>query len=133
MIQCTTYFSEDDKPVGAVENKMDQRTYIIKLNDVSTAEANVFASELRDTLLNAAPEANVSQRRDNPLTQDFGTTLVLLLGTSSLTAIAKAIGNWLQLHNSVSLTIEDAERKIIAQNITRKELYQLTELFLTKK
>lgn len=111
---------------------MDHATYIIKFDGVSTAEANRYASELRNALLDAAPGSNVDQKRDNLHTQDFGSILVLVLGTSSVTAIAKAVGNWLQLRNT-SLTIEIPEKKIIVTNITGKDAVKLTEIFLDKK
>ncbi len=107
--------------------------YIIKFDGVSTAEANRYASELRNALLDATPDIRVDQKRDDRSTQDFGSILVLILGTSSVTTIAKALGNWLQLRSSASLTIETPERKIIATNITSQDAARLTELLLTKK
>ncbi len=111
---------------------MDQQTYIIKFEDISAAEANRYASELRDKLLDATPDIQVDQRRDDSRTQDFGATLVLILGTPAVIAIAKAIGNWLQLRNSASLTIEK-DGQVIAKNIKSKDAARLAELFLTKK
>lgn len=112
---------------------MDQSIYIIKFGGVSTAEANQFASELRNALLDATPDIRVDQKRNDNTTQDFGSVLVLILGTSSVTAIARALGNWLQLRSSASLTIKSSERKIIATNITSKDAAKLIELLVTKE
>jgi hypothetical protein len=112
---------------------MDQVTYTIKFDGVHSAEANRFASELRNFLLDATSDVKVDQKRDDSQTQDFGSTLVLILGTSSVTIIARAIGNWLQLRNSASLTIETSDKKIIATNITSKDAANLTEIFLANK
>lgn len=109
---------------------MDQQTYIIKFNDATTAEANRYANELRNFLLDSTSDIKVDQRRDDSRTQDFGSILVLVLGTSSVNLIAKAIGNWLQLRNQASLTIATSEKKVIAKNLTSKDAARLTELFL---
>jgi hypothetical protein len=112
--------------------EVDQSKYIIKFETVSKAEANRYASELRDMLLDATPDLRVDQRRDDTRTQDFGATLVVVLGTPSVLAAIKAIDNWLKLRNSASLTIEK-DGQIIAQNLTSKDAAKLAELFLTKK
>ncbi len=112
---------------------MNQQAYVIKFTSVSVADANRYARELRDTLLDAAPDIQVERRRGDPRTQDFGATLVLILGTSSVTAIAKAIGDWLKLRNSASLTVETPEGHMLVQNITSKDAAKLAELLMPKK
>lgn len=111
---------------------MEQQVYVIRFNGATAAEADRYAQELRDTLLDATPNAKVDRRQDTPHTQDLGTTLVLILGTPAVTAIAVALGNWLKLRNSASITIEKDER-VIAKNITSKDAARLAELFLAKK
>jgi hypothetical protein len=110
---------------------VDQQTYTIKFNNSSVADANRYASELRNMLLDATPDVEVDQRRDDLRTQDFGATLVLVLGTPAVIAIAKAIGDWLKLRQSASLTIEQ-DGHVIAQNLTSKDALKLAEL-LSKK
>jgi hypothetical protein len=112
---------------------MEEKTYIIRFNDISLADANRYAEELRNTLLDASRSVKVNRRREDPNTQDFGATLVLILGAPAVVAAAKALGNWLQLRNSASVTLEDADGKIIAKNITGKDAAKLTELFIDKK
>ncbi len=112
---------------------MNQQTYIVKFTGVSVADANRYASELRDTLLEADPDIEVERRRDDLRTQDFGATLVLILGTTSATAIAKAIGDWLKLRNSASLQFETPEGKVLVQNITSKDAAKLAEFLVPKK
>jgi hypothetical protein len=87
---------------------MDEQTYIITFDTASAADANRYAEELRQALLDASPDVQVHRRRDDPRTQDFGTTLVLLLGTPATAAIVTAIGNWLALRNRASITSKKA-------------------------
>ena len=42
---------------------MDQQTYIIKFDDVTAAQASLYANELGNKLLNAAPEIDIEHRR----------------------------------------------------------------------
>jgi hypothetical protein len=112
---------------------VDRQTYIITFDDVSAADANRYAEELREVLLDASPDVQVQRRRDDPHTQDFGATLVLLLGTPAVAAVATAIGNWLALRNRASLTLKRADEQIVVQNITSKKAAELVQLLLNKQ
>jgi hypothetical protein len=111
---------------------MDQRTYLITFDAVSSADANRYAEELRQFLLDASPDIEVHRRRDDLHTQDFGATLVLILGTPAVAAVVTAIGNWLQLRNA-SLTFETPEKRVVVQNITSKKAAELAERLLFEK
>jgi hypothetical protein len=128
LLKC--YLIYQSKKMG---KDMNQQVYIIKFTDVSLAEANRYASELRDTILDSAPDIQVERRREDNRTQDFGATLVLILGTSSVTVLAKAIGDWLKLRNSASLKVETPEGHILVKNITSKEAAKLAELLVSKE
>ena len=111
---------------------MDEQTYIITFDTDSAADASLYAEELRQALLDASPNVQVHRRRDDPHTQDFGATLVLLLGTPAAGAIVTAIGNWLARRNRASLTIKRADEQIVVQNITSKKAGELAQLLLNK-
>lgn len=112
---------------------MNQQSYIITFDDVSPADANRYADELRNALLDTTPDITVQRRRDDPRTQDFGATLVLVLGTPAVVTVAKTIADWLKLRASASLTIETPEKRIVVQNITSKNAAQLAERLLSQK
>jgi hypothetical protein len=99
---------------------------------VSAADANRYAEELRQALLDASPDVQVHRKRDDPRTQDFGATLVLLVGTPAAAAIVTAIGNWLTLRNRASITVKRADEQIVVQNITSKKAGELAQLLLSK-
>jgi hypothetical protein len=110
---------------------MDQQTYIIRFDEISEADANRYAIELRNMILDASPDVEVERRRDNPSTLDFGATLVLILGTPTATAItsaiAQAIGNWLLRHRG-DITIERENGKITKISGTNLPTNQQLEL-----
>lgn len=109
---------------------MNHPIYIITFDNGSVADANGWASELKEYLLDATSDVKVEQKRDNPYSQDFGTTLVLILGTSAVTAVATALGNWLKLHRQVGITIKTPQGEIVATNLTNKDALKLAELLL---
>jgi hypothetical protein len=111
---------------------VDKQTYLITFDDASAADANRYAEELRQALLDASPDVEVHRRREDPQTQDFGATLMLLLATPAVGAIVTAIGNWLAARNRASLTIKRADGEIVVQNITSAKAAELAHLLLSK-
>lgn len=112
---------------------MDQQTYIINFDNVSGREAQIYAEELRQMLLDTSPDISVDRRRDDPRTQDAGSTLVLILGAPAVVAIARAVGNWLTLRRQAGITIKTDAGEIVATNLTSKDALTLAELLLAKK
>lgn len=111
---------------------MSEQTYLLSFEGTSEAEANRYAEELREVLLDASAEIAVQRQRENPLAQDFGASLVLILGAPAVVAAVRAIDNWLQKRRSATLTIVTAEHKVVAENLTNKDAAQLLQLFLTQ-
>ncbi|EFH88856.1 effector-associated constant component EACC1 [Ktedonobacter racemifer] len=109
---------------------MDQYTYLITFDDISSADANQYAQELREFVLDAVPDANVQRKRSDLRTQDWGTILEIVLGSASVVSLAQAVGNWLQRRQSVSLTFKRPEGDVIVQNVNNKTVLKLTELLL---
>lgn len=113
---------------------MDQQSYRITFHDVSLADANRYADELQEVLLDASPDVRVERKRENASAQDFGATVVLILGTPAVIAIARAISNWLALHRgTIHIEKENGEiTKVTATNLTNEAQLKVLE-FLTKK
>ena len=111
---------------------MDKQTYILTFDTAGAADANRYAEELKQALLNASPDLQVHRRRDDPHTQDFGGTLVLLIGTPAAAAAVTALGNWLARRSRASITIKRGDDKIVVQNITSKTAGELARLLLNK-
>jgi hypothetical protein len=111
---------------------MNEQTYLISFEGVSEAVTNRYAEELREALLDATSEIHVQRQRENPLAQDLGASLALIMGTPAFVAVVQAIGNWLLKRRSASLTIVTAEKKIVAENLTNKDAAHLLQLFLTQ-
>lgn len=104
---------------------MDQQTYMVTFEGVSPAEAQRYAEELRNALLDATPDITVHRSRESSLTQDFGASLILILGTPAVVAVVKAVADWLTLRHRASLTLKTADGELMVQNITSKNAAEL--------
>ncbi len=112
---------------------MRQCVYAITFDRISSAESNRYAEELRNTLLDAAPDIEVTRKREDHRTQDLGTILIAVLGTSTVTVFARALGDWLKLRHSVGVTIKTDKGKIIGTNLTGKDALKLAELLRSEQ
>jgi hypothetical protein len=106
-------------------------TYRIRFDNVSVADAATKAAQLRETLLQTGADLTARLEKHDSTTQDFGTTLVLVLGTPAALAIAKGIANYLSRDRG-SITIEDGG-KVIATGLTGKDAARIAEAFARKK
>jgi histidyl-tRNA synthetase len=111
---------------------MNEYTYLITFDDASPADANQYTDELRNAILDATPDIMVRRKRSDSHAQDFGATLILILGTPAAAAVVTAIGNWLKLRQSASITWKTENEQILVQNITSRDAVQLAQLLLTK-
>lgn len=67
--------------------------------------AQVMAGELSEFLAAEVPEARVSRHREDPLAMDFGATLAIVLGSSSVTALATGLAAWLRRRQDARLQL----------------------------
>jgi hypothetical protein len=70
---------------------MDKQEIVLRFEGLTSAEAGVEAQGLREMLADASPDVDVTLRRERAESMDMGATLVLLLGTPAVIAVAKGI------------------------------------------
>ena len=113
-----------------------QPTYRITFLNTSPDEANQKAVELADWLKDAVHQANLLEakpERTEKDSQDFGATLVLVLGTAAATAVAKGIQSWLASRTGTSIEITDAHSGIVATNIDAKSAAEIVKAWSERK
>jgi hypothetical protein len=113
--------------------EMDQQKYIITFKGVSLSDEQHYAEELQEALLDATPDITVQRRRADPLTQDFGTTLILILGAPSVVAVVNAVRDWLIRRNSASLTFKTDDRELTVHGISSKNAAELAQFLVGKR
>ena len=98
----------------------------LSFEGVSKAEANVMAADLSDFLRERADiDSKVS--REDPRTQDFGATIILILSASSVKVIAGAIGTWMQRHREAEARLRISDISLDLSNVDTKTVTLLVE------
>ncbi len=105
---------------------IDTNTFRIRFEDVSVAEAGIKAAQLRQDLLDISSDVQVDIEREDPSTQDFGTTLALVLGAPAAVAIAKGIADYLRRAHG-KIQIETAQGIVIAEGISGDDAARIVE------
>ncbi len=75
---------------------MSERTIEIRFPGTTADEGNRLAAELQNELWALGEGVEMRRKRENEQAQDFGATLVLILGTTAVTAIARGIEAWIR-------------------------------------
>lgn len=68
----------------------------VRFPEFDLGEASQLAQSLREELLDEVAGASAEIRKDDPTNQDFGATLVLMLGTPAIVALATGIATWIR-------------------------------------
>jgi hypothetical protein len=110
----------------------DQLHYLLTFENCSPNEARSAAEDLEITLFQEIPNILIHWESGDPNTQDVGSILAIvlsILGTPVAVVFANTLSDWLKRRKDVTLTVRNAEREIILQNITYKEADQLIDRF----
>jgi hypothetical protein len=106
--------------------------FIISFPGASPAEANRLASGLATAVRETDREVKVEQRRDQPDTQDCGATLAIILGTASVTAIARGVEAWLARHSGAKIQI-NKDGSVVASNLDSRDAARIAEAFKPRR
>lgn len=107
---------------------MDKKTYLIEIEGNESANISQYAGELKNTLLGASSEVEVEQNRADNEAQDFGSILVLILGTPEAVVLARAFRDWLNRRDGVKIHIKTPEREVLLENVTARDASKILEL-----
>ena len=112
---------------------MDEQRYVIEFPDTASADAARYASELRQALLDADRDIQVERKRADEQAQDFGATLILVLGTPAIISAVRALGDWLKLRNSAKITIKTRDGEVVAENVSGRDARAILSQALAPK
>jgi hypothetical protein len=111
---------------------MDKAGIAIHFPDVTPDLGNVYAEDLRASLEESLKAGGrLERRRTSSESQDFGATLVLILGTSAVTAIAQGIRTWLARNSGVSIDIVVRGKVFRARNLDSQGVQELARVLAT--
>jgi hypothetical protein len=111
---------------------MADNTFVITFPGETADVGNSYADELMQELLEADPTVRVEKRRDNLNAQDFGATLVLILGTGAVTALAKGLSNWIARNSGARITIQTPDGTVVADHLDSKDTQQIVSSVFTR-
>jgi hypothetical protein len=111
---------------------MSESPFVITFPGASTAEANRYAAALATTLREVDEDLKVEQQRDRADTQDFGATVAIILGTASVTALAKGVAAWLARNSGAKIAIS-ADGGVVASNLDSADAARIAEAFSRRK
>lgn len=111
--------------------RVEDSRFRLTFPGASTADANRYAADLAGELRQVDEELTVEQARERADTQDFGATLILILGTASVTAIAKGISAWMARHSGAEIHI-DADG-VQGKNLDSRDAARIAEAFYGRK
>ena len=98
--------------------KPDESDVLISFPETDSASANELAAELAESLVEDTPSLSVTRFREDPLTQDFGATLVIILGSTAVTALAKGVAKWLARRQDARLHLKRTAKNGEVREIT---------------
>jgi len=108
---------------------MPSDVLVISFADASTAEGNRLASTLAETLRDIDPSIVVDRQRECSDTQDFGASLVVMLGTAAATALARGIAAWLVRNSGARIEIRRKGKLVlVATHLDSKDIPRIAEV-----
>ncbi|HEY1984793.1 MAG TPA: hypothetical protein VGG85_05260 [Terracidiphilus sp.] len=105
----------------------DSSPFVISFPGSSAAEANRLADDLVRAIRKTDRHVTAERRRDRSDTLDGGTTLAIILGTASVTAIARGIEAWLARQGTRIQINKDGT--VIATNLDSRDAARIAEAF----
>jgi hypothetical protein len=107
---------------------MTTDSFVISFPGASKDTANKYAQSLADELsCNVIGLERVEPTRENDETQDFGATLVLVLGTAAATAVAKGVQKWLARTGTTAELLKDGSVRL--SNLESKDVAEIAKAF----
>jgi hypothetical protein len=100
---------------------MSDNQVTVSFAGMSKGPAGVLAADL-ESFLHENTEIETELRRDDVAAQDFGATLVLILGTASVKAVAKALGLWVQRHREAQGRLKIGDIEVEVANVDTETL-----------
>jgi hypothetical protein len=110
-------------------------TFLIRFENCSERDANVFAEQLLKQLTQVKTEGmEIKRQRENDDSQDPGTILAVILGATATVEIAKGIAEgiaaWLRSRNRASISITTKDGKREAKNLNSAHVAQIAEILM---
>jgi hypothetical protein len=110
-----------------------ETTYQIRFEDIAIADAGQHAKQLRLDLRDRFPDLTTSVVREDPSNQDFGTTLVLILGAPAAVVLAKGLASGISAYLAAHhCTITISSDKVVARGLKSEDAAKIAEILSSR-
>ena len=97
---------------------MPDQTVTCSFPDVESGDANILAEDFADSIIEDVSDASIRRVRDDELSQDFGASLVLILGTPAVLALASGVSKWLARRSEARIQLRRVDAKGKEREVT---------------
>jgi hypothetical protein len=104
-----------------------EQTVLLSFDGADLADGNRYANNLRGFLLDLGTDVRVEKHSEMPDSQDFGSTLVLVLGTTAISTLAHGIAVWLQRNAGARIKLRTAKGELVAEGLDSKDVPRIVE------
>ena len=108
---------------------MSNNEYMLTLSfaNATPDEGTRYARDLKDFLTDLDPRVRAEQQSERPDAQDLGATVVLVLGTTAVSALARGIATWLQRNSGARITIKNSQGELVAEGMDSKDVARIVQ------
>jgi hypothetical protein len=110
---------------------MGNEKFELSFQDCAESEATVLAQGLEEHLREAKLNVQVELKKGRSGTQDFGSTLVLILGTPVAIALAQGVAAFLLRNSGARIRIARSG-EVIAENLNSEDAAKIAEVLSRK-
>src|SRR6266478_4662981 len=99
-----------------------ERMAVLTFAGTEAAAGNRYANGLRDFILDLGTDVRVEKHRESVDSQEFGSTLVLVLGTTAISTLAYGVAAWLSRNAGARITVRTAKGEVVAEGLDSKDV-----------
>ena len=105
----------------------ENKKIVLSFAGATPDDCTRYARELKDFLLTAIDALQVHQHRERDDSQDFGTTLIIVLGTTAINTLAQGIAVWLQRNSGVRINVNKTNGELVAEGLDSKDVAEIVK------
>ncbi|WP_194832650.1 hypothetical protein [Nocardia sp. XZ_19_369] len=113
---------------------MTEQQFTFTLLPTEATVTDVLAHDFAESLQEELPDATITRIREDPLNQDFGATLAVILSAPAAISLANGISKWLARRSDAKLVMRrtDGDGKKIEVTVNGRLGRQQTEVLIRK-
>jgi hypothetical protein len=102
----------------------------LALTEVPGDQASGLAAELREFILDEDPDLQITPFRSDPEAQDLGASLLLVLASPAVVALARGIAKWIGKRSAAGVVVRNGDRTMEVSGIRGSDATKLAEQVL---